>query len=138
MEETSIIVYFCPIPPHLEIYKMPKTHTRVMIIPEIIAITAPVTSVMSLIVSPASANNPTIISFHINAMINPKAAAIAVDMLIFTSFNLTILSLASPKLLLHISPLLLRFSVFHTYFLRYTTQQYLILILNLKWRKQTT
>ena len=62
---------------------MPKTHTRVMITPEIIAITAPVTSVMSLIVSPASANNPTIISFHINAMINPKAAAIAVDMFIF-------------------------------------------------------
>ena len=81
---------------------MPKTHTRVMIIPEIIAITAPVTSVMSLIVSPASANNPTIISFHINAMINPKAAAIAVDMLIFTSLNLTILSLAFLELLFHI------------------------------------
>lgn len=80
---------------------MPKTHTRVMITPEIIAITAPVTSVMSLIVSPASANNPTIISFHINAMINPKAAAIAVDMFIFTSLNLTILSLASLKLLIH-------------------------------------
>ena len=96
---------------------MPKTHTRVMIIPEIIAITAPVTSVMSLIVSPASANNPTIISFHINAMINPKAAAIAVDMLIFTSLNLTILSLASLNLLLHISSLLLRLPIFSSIFL---------------------
>ena len=91
---------------------MPKTHTRVMIIPEIIAITAPVTSVMSLIVSPASANNPTIISFHINAMINPKAAAIAVDMLILTSLNLTILYLASHKLWLHILTLLLRLPIF--------------------------
>lgn len=91
---------------------MPKTHTRVMIIPEIIAITAPSGLVMSLIVSPASANNPTIISFHINAMINPKAAAIAVDMLIFTSLILTIRSLASLNLSLHILALLLRFSIF--------------------------
>jgi len=73
-----------------------------MIIPEIIAITAPVASVISLIVSPASANNPTIISFHINAMMNPKAAAIAVDMLILTSLNLTILSITFLRLLLYI------------------------------------
>jgi len=123
MEEKSIIVYFCPIPPHLEIYKMPKTHTRVMIIPEIIAITAPVTSVMSLIFSPASANNPTIISFHINAMINPKAAAIAVDMLIFTSLNLTILSLTFLKLLFHIPIFIFKVIVFSPIFFNITLHQ---------------
>ena len=66
---------------------MLKTLTRVMATPKIIAITAPVISVMLLIVNPASANNTTIISFHINTIINPKAAAIAVDILIFTSLN---------------------------------------------------
>ena len=75
---------------------MPKTHTSVMIIPATIAITALVAFPISLIVKPAKANNPTIISFQINAMINPKAAAIAVAMFIFISLSLTILFFTSP------------------------------------------
>ena len=77
-------------PPHLVMYMMPKTQTTVMIIPATIATAAPVKFVISFIVRPAKANNPTIISFQIRAITNPKAAAIAVDMFIFTSLNLTI------------------------------------------------
>ncbi len=77
-------------PPHLVMYMMPKTQTTVMIIPATIATAAPVKFVISFIVRPAKANNPTIISFQIRAITNPKAAAIAVDMFIFTSLNFTI------------------------------------------------
>ena len=77
---------------------IPKTQIIVMIIPEIIAITPLVRSPISLIVSPARANNPTIISFQIRAMINPNAAAIAVAIFIFTSASLTTLFFTSIKL----------------------------------------
>ena len=96
---------------------MPKIHTNVMITAENIAIPALLHDVgPPSCHMPARTMSPMIISFHIKAMMKPKAAAIAVDMLIFTSLNLTILSLATPKLLLSILPLLLRFSIFHTYF----------------------